>query len=247
MSGQPDVDETRVGQQILDLAARHGLPPAAADQLAALLDLVVTDPRAPTTVRHRSKVLEDHLADSLVALELPETRAALTIVDLGAGAGFPGLPLAIARPDAHVVLVESSGRKCSFISRAILACCAGNAEVVWARAESWANGAGSSDLVTARALASLEVVAEYAAPLLKLGGTLIAWRGQRDPDVEGAAALAADELGLRLGEIHRVNPYLGAEHRYLHLMSKVRDTPAGFPRRPGIAHKRPLGARRRAV
>jgi 16S rRNA (guanine527-N7)-methyltransferase len=87
------------------------------------------------------------------------------------------------------------------------------------------------------------VVVEYAAPLLEVGGTLVAWRGQRDPDEEHAAARAAAEVGLETGEILRVQPYPTAKNRYLHLMSKVMDTPPGFPRRPGMATKRPLGSR----
>jgi 16S rRNA (guanine527-N7)-methyltransferase len=95
--------------------------------------------------------------------------------------------------------------------------------------------------VTARALAPLEVVAEYAAPLLAVGGTLVAWRGRRDADAEALAARAADQLGLEPGEIVQVQPFPGAKNRYLHLMSKVTETPLGFPRRPGMATKRPLG------
>jgi len=232
---------------IRDLAARYHLPAAAVAQLSALLELVASDPRAPTTVRDPAAIIADHLADSLVALELAEVRAAATISDLGAGAGFPGLPLAMALPDARVCLVESSSRKCAFISRAILASGVRNAEVVCSRAESWAAGLGVSDLVTVRALASLDVVAEYAAPLLRLGGTLLVWRGQRDEAAEEAAAAVSFELGLEIREIRAVTPYAGAKHRHLHLMSKVRETPTQFPRRPGMAQKRPLAGRRRAV
>ena len=101
-----------------------------------------------------------------MALELAEVRGATAIADLGAGAGFPGLPLAIALPGAQVRLVESNGRKCAFIAGAIEACELPNAMPVHARAESWPEGLGACDLVTARALAPLAVVAEYAAPLL---------------------------------------------------------------------------------
>ena len=233
--------------RIRELATRYTLCEAAAEQLSALLGLVSSDPLAPTTLRAPEAVVDDHLADSLVALELAQARSAATIADLGAGAGFPGLPLAIARPDARVFLVESSSRKCAFIVRAIAATGLTNAEVVCSRAESWVAGLGSCDLVTARALASLDVVAEYAAPLLRIGGTLIVWRGQRDRVAEGAAAIVAPELGLELCEIREVAPYPGAEHRHLHLMSKVRETPSQFPRRPGMAQKRPLAGRRPAV
>jgi 16S rRNA (guanine527-N7)-methyltransferase len=206
-----------------------------------LLELVATDPHSPTTARDRVAILNDHLADSLVALELTPVRVAKTIADLGAGAGFPGIPLAIALPDSAVTLVESNRRKCVFIERALAACGISNARVVNARAEAWHDGLGQSDLATARALAPLAVVAEYAAPLLRVGGTLVAWRGRRQPEVESGASEAATALGLEIGPIIGVHPYSTAEHRYLHLMLKVKETPERFPRRPGVARKRPLG------
>lgn len=223
------------------LAERYALSGAQRGQLDVLVDRVAGDPEAPTTVTDRAPILRDHLADSLVALELPEVRAAKAIADLGAGAGFPGLPLAIALPHARVTLVESNGRKCAFISAAIEACSLDNAAAIHARAESWPQGLASCDLVTARALAPLAVVAEYAAPLLAIGGWLVAWRGRRDPDDEAAGARAGAELGLDAGAVTRVEPYPGALHRHLHLMHKVAPTPDRFPRRPGMARKRPLG------
>jgi 16S rRNA (guanine527-N7)-methyltransferase len=228
-------------ERIEELASRYHLPGTAAAQLEALLSYVVADAHAPTTVRDPERIVDDHLADSLVALELEPVRRATAVSDLGAGAGFPGLPLAIALPAALVRLVESNGRKCEFIARAADACGLGNADVVHARAEAWPEGIGSSDLVTARALGSPDVVAEYAAPLLHRGGSLVIWRGRRDREAEAAAERAAAQLGLHVQEPSRVTPYPGTEHRYLHVMSKVRDTPPGFPRRPGMARKRPLG------
>jgi 16S rRNA (guanine527-N7)-methyltransferase len=206
-----------------------------------LLDRVAGDPEAPTTVTDRDAILRDHLADSLVALGLPEVRAATTIADLGSGAGFPGLPLAIALPAARVSCVESNGRKCTFITAAIEACGLGNAAAVHTRAEEWADGLDACEIVTARALAPLAVVAEYAAPLLTMGGSLVAWRGRRDAEDEDAGARAAAELGLEPVRVDRVEPYPGALHRHLHVLRKVAPTPERFPRRPGIARKRPLG------
>jgi 16S rRNA (guanine527-N7)-methyltransferase len=149
--------------------------------------------------------------------------------------------LAIALPTAAVRLVESNGRKCAFIAGAIEAGEVSNAVAIQARAESWTDGLGACDLVTARALAPLPVVAEYAAPLLAVGGALVVWRGQRDPADEAAGARAAAELGLEPGAVTRVEPYPGALHRHLHVMEKVAPTPDRFPRRPGMARKRPLG------
>jgi 16S rRNA (guanine527-N7)-methyltransferase len=179
-----------------------------------------------------------------VALELEAVRGARAIADLGAGAGLPGLPLAIALPGAEVCLVESNRRKCEFIAHAASACSVSNADVVNRRAEAWPEGISRFDLVTARALAPLPVVAEYAAPLLRVGGKLVAWRGQRDAADEAAGRAAARELGLEMGEIVRVEPYPGAVNRHLQPMIKVAETPGRFPRRPGMARKRPLGAAR---
>ncbi|MGH2913906.1 MAG: 16S rRNA (guanine(527)-N(7))-methyltransferase RsmG [Solirubrobacteraceae bacterium] len=223
------------------LAQRHGLEAGAPRRLEALLRCVTDDDRAPTAVEGRDAILRDHLADSLVALDLPQVRAATRIADLGSGGGFPGLPLAIALAGAEVALIESNGRKCEFIAHAISACGASNARAVHARIESWTEGLASCDLVVARALASLPVVVEYAAPLLGIGGALVAWRGRRDAAEEAAGAGAAALLGMAPGPVAAVAPYPEALHRHLHVMTKVAATPDRFPRRPGVARKRPLG------
>jgi 16S rRNA (guanine527-N7)-methyltransferase len=225
------------------LAERYDLPAEAMERLAGFHRLLVEDPLAPTAVRDPRKVIDDHLADSLVALELEPIGAARSLADLGSGAGVPGLPLAIALPGVSVVLVESASRKCAFLERAIVRCGVDNTRAVHARLESWPDGIESFDVVTARALAPLHVVVEYAAPLLTLGGTLVAWRGRRDSAAEAAAARAADEVGLEPGPVVPVKPYPAAQSRHLHLMSKVTPTPSLFPRRPGMAVKRPLGTR----
>jgi 16S rRNA (guanine527-N7)-methyltransferase len=235
---KPDVE-------LVSLAERYGLPASAAPQLAALLEALACDPHAPTTVREPAQAIHTHLADSLVALEVTDVRAARAIADLGAGAGFPGLPLAIALPNARVALVESVARKCAFIRGAAGAAGLTNVEVVAERAEAWSAGIGTRDLVTARALAPLAVLAEYAAPLLREGGVLVAWKGRRDPQEERDAASAVALLGLEIAEIRPVQPYPRAEHRHLHVLRKVAPTPDRFPRRPGMARKRPLSAKNR--
>ncbi|HTT30985.1 MAG TPA: 16S rRNA (guanine(527)-N(7))-methyltransferase RsmG [Solirubrobacteraceae bacterium] len=223
------------------LAERYALPDNAVPRLLAFHRLLVEDPLAPTAVRDPLKAIDDHLADSLVGLEIEPVRTAGTIADLGSGAGLPGLPLAIALPGARVALVDSLSRRCAFLERAVAVSEATNARVVNARAEVWPEGLAAFDVITARALAPLPVVVEYAAPLLTVGGMLVAWRGRRNPRDEVAGDRAAAQLGLEPVEIRHMQPFLGAEHRYLHLMSKVTETPSGFPRRPGMATKRPLG------
>jgi 16S rRNA (guanine527-N7)-methyltransferase len=219
---------------------RHGLNESQLEQLAGVLGELAVDESAPTTVRDQARATDIHVADSLVALELGVVRAARTIADLGAGAGFPGMALAVALPRSEVVLVESQARKCAFMERVAAAAAIGNVRVECARVEEWHKGMGSSDVVVARALAAQAVVLEYAAPLLRLGGTLVDWRGRRDAAAEAVAVAAATELGLRLVEIRKVEPYEGVRDHHLHVYVKESQTPPRFPRRAGIARKRPL-------
>lgn len=223
------------------LGERFGLSPAQIARLDRFAVILASDEHAPTTVRDPGRIRDDHLADALVGLRVEVIPAALTIADLGAGAGVPGIPLAIALPGSHVTLVEGNGRKCDFMRAAAAELDLDNVEVVHGRAETWVDGLGRMDVVTARALAPLDVVAEYAAPLLRLGGALVAWRGQRDGDDEAAGGRAAEILGLSVEEPLRVVPYPGALNRYLHVMVKTTPTPDRFPRRDGVARKRPLG------
>lgn len=221
------------------LLARYSLPSQAAASLASLLDSLEGE-HAPTAVHERSRALDLHLADSLVALEVDGVRRARQIADLGAGAGFPGLALAVALPSAHVTLVESSRRKCAWIDCASAAAGLLNTTAVAVRAEAWPAGLDTQDLVIARALAALPVLVEYAAPLLRLGGQAVFWKGRRDAAEEADGAFAAEELGFEPATVVEVEPFEGAEHRHLHVVRKVAPTPARFPRRPGIAVKRPL-------
>jgi 16S rRNA (guanine527-N7)-methyltransferase len=157
--------------------------------------------------------------------------------------------LAIALPAARVDLIESVGRKAAVIDRLRQAAKIDNARAVVTRAEEWARtppslggGREAYDAVTARAVAGLPVLVEYAAPLLRLSGVLVAWKGGRDPAEEGLGRGAADEVGLAPVGVLRVEPFAGARNRHLHVYRKVAPTPGRFPRRPGAAAKRPLGA-----
>jgi 16S rRNA (guanine527-N7)-methyltransferase len=210
-------------------------------QIRAVLSLLEADEHAPTAIRAQEQAMQAHVADSLVALELEVVRHARRIADLGSGAGFPGLALAIALPEAEISLVESQGRRCEFLLRLAGGAHVDNAHVVCARAEEWVEGASNQDLVVARALAYQAVVLEYAAPLLRIGGALVDWRGKREPTAETVADRAARTLGLAREDVCRVVPFEGATDRHLHVFVKTAATPPRFPRRPGIARKRPLG------
>lgn len=208
----------------------------------SLLTGLAGEPSPPTTVTDPDEAAAVHVADSLSGLTVTSLREARSIADIGAGAGFPGLVLAVALPDARVDLIESTARKCEVIGRLAGVAGASNATAIAARAEEWAagEGAGRYDVVTARALAALPVLVEYAAPLLEPGGRLIAWKGARDPEEELAGAEAAGIVGLEPRDPVEVVPFAGSRARTLYVYEKVAATPDRFPRRPGMATKRPL-------
>jgi len=215
--------------------------------LFAKLEALSAEADPHTTAADREAALELHVADALSGLEVPELVSARRIADIGAGAGFPGLVLAIALPRAQVDLVESTGRKTAVVDRLIRAAKVSNARSITTRAEelgtvpaALGGGRDAYEAVTARAVGSLAVLAEYAAPLLREGGVLVAWKGARDPSEEAAGGAAAEQLGMAVDAVLPVKPFPSAENRHLHVLRKISPTPPGFPRRPGMARKRPL-------
>jgi 16S rRNA (guanine527-N7)-methyltransferase len=219
------------------------LDPADRERLEAILALLASERASVSSVTDPGRAWKVHVADSLTGLEVEDLRVAQRIADIGSGAGFPGLPLAVALPAAQVDLVESVGRKCEFIERAIEAAGLTNARVFNVRSEELAgrDGREAYDAVTARAVGRLSTLAELASPVLRDDGVLIAWKGRRDADEEVQAERAAETLAMRPEEILPVGPYAGSEHRHLHVLRKAGPTPPDLPRRPGIAKKRPRG------
>lgn len=216
-----------------------------------LLEALAAEPDPHTTVSEPAQARDTHIADSLSGLEVTDLARARRIADLGAGAGFPGLPLAIALPTTKVDLIESAGRKTAVIDRLIQAAKVDNARSVKARAEEWGavvpalgGGREAYDAVTARAVASLPVLVEYAAPLLRPSGVFVAWKGSVDEAETRLGRGAAAELGMALEEVRRVEPFESARERHLWVFRKLAPTPEGYPRRPGMAAKRPLGTLR---
>jgi 16S rRNA (guanine527-N7)-methyltransferase len=219
------------------------LDPRGREALSRVLELLAAE-RASVSSVVDERAWKVHVDDSLTGLEVPELAEAGRVADVGAGAGFPGLVLAVALPAGQVDLIESVGRKCEFMRRAIDAARIENAEVVNARSEELAAGSGRErfDAVTARAVGRLSTLAELASPLLREGGVLIAWKGRRDEQEELELERAADALAMEPERILAVGPYAGSRHRHLHVMRKSGETPADLPRRPGMAKKRPRGS-----
>jgi 16S rRNA (guanine527-N7)-methyltransferase len=219
------------------------LDSAARAALETVLRLLAEERASVSSVTEPGRAWKVHVADSLTGLEIPDLRNAPRIADIGSGAGFPGLVLAVALPSSQVDLVESVGRKCEFIRRAIDAAGIANAHVLNARSEELAKGEGREAYaaVTARAVGRLSTLAELASPLLEENGVLVAWKGKRDPEEEAQLARAVEALAMRPERILHVGPFAGSEHRHLHVLRKAGPTPAGLPRRAGMAKKRPAG------
>lgn len=221
---------------------RPWLDPSLIGRLEPMLELLESSHVSLSSVTDRERAAEVHVADSLSGLAVDEVANARRVVDLGAGAGFPGIPLALALPAARFTLIDSVGRKVEFMNEAIAALGLENAVAIKIRSEDWARAEGreSSDLVIARAVAPLEALAELASPLLAEGGFLVAWKGEREEESERRVGLLGSRLAMELDRIEPVTPYPGSRKRNLYVLKKSGPTPEMLPRRAGMVRKRPL-------
>lgn len=237
-----------VASRLNELARFYSLPAGTEPRLERLLGLIAGAPVSITAVREPSRAVEAHVADSLSGLLIPQLREASSLADLGSGGGFPGLVLAAALPATTVTLVESVQKKASFLEAAATELDLRNVAVVAQRAEDWSAGRASQAVVTARALAPLTTLVEYAAPLLEGDGSLVAWKGPAADAELADADTAAQLLGMSPPRPMPVPPGLvgGAEGLRLYVSSKVSPTPESYPRRAGMARKRPIRASSRA-
>jgi 16S rRNA (guanine527-N7)-methyltransferase len=231
---------------LLQTSGPFDLPPGFADAAQRYVALLLDANRRLnlTRVVEPEAVARLHLLDSLAALPLLDELAPDSAVDLGSGGGVPGIPLALARPDARWLLVDSVGKKAAALRDFVGALGLPNVEVVADRAEVLGRHPAHRerhDAVVARACAALPVLVELALPLLRVGGQLIAWKGPlADGDEElGRGRLAAGQLGGGPVTIQPSLPALGG-HTFV-LVPKDRDSPGRYPRRPGEPGRRPLG------
>ena len=226
------------------MSSAERLTPGGRLALEKVLALLASERASVSSVRRGPRAWDIHVLDSLSGLAIPELVAASRIADVGSGSGFPGLALAVARPEAEVDLVESVERKCGFMRRAASEAEIGNGRVICERAETWAAGDGREaySAVTARAVGRLATLAELASPLLRQGGVLVAWKGRRDADEEAEAARAEAHTAMRPEAVLAVTPFPESRNRHLHVLRKCGSTPENLPRRPGVAKRKPYGA-----
>ena len=196
-----------------------------------------------TSVTDRNQIEIKHFLDSLSCLTAMHPRPGERIVDIGTGAGFPGIPIRIACPQVNVVLVESIGKKAQFCQHVVDQLELANVEVINSRAEQVGRlpeYRESFDWAVARAVAKLPTLLEYMLPLVKVGGGAIAQKGETAPAESQSAAVALEVLGGKLEEIIPVELPGVTETRHLVVVLKSAATPEQYPRRPGIPSKRPL-------
>ncbi len=196
--------------------------------------------------RDPDALLLDHVLDSLSCFLFQPLWVAQTLADVGSGAGLPGIPLKLMSPDLRTTFIESTGKKASFLNYATQNLGFDDVYVKNQRVEEVAaelDQRASYDTVTARAVASLPVLAEYCVPLVREGGHVIAMKGVLSEAELFEGKRAAEQIGARITGVMAV-PMLRemrARDRTLVILQKMRPTPEGYPRRAGTAKKRPLG------
>lgn len=238
----------------MDLLAKHsarlGLN-LTSDQLAQFAKygelLQAGNQRANlTAITDPVEVQVRHYLDSLTAvLAKPHWPDATRVVDIGAGAGFPGVPLKIAFPGIRLTLAESTGKKTAFLEDLVNQLALDDAEVLTIRAEDLGRTEGyrgQFDVALARSVAGLPTLVEYALPLCKGHGHLLAWKSSDGPVEVKMSANALSEIGGKVAGTHSVNllsPPLPPD-RWIISVEKVRRTPGRYPRRVGVPAKQPL-------
>jgi 16S rRNA (guanine527-N7)-methyltransferase len=184
-----------------------------------------------------------HFLDSLSCLLVMRGQAPGRVIDIGTGAGFPGLPLKIVRPQIRLTLVEATGKKVDFCQHVVTSLRLEAVQVIHARAEEighWPDHRQAYDWALARAVAAMPVLVEYLLPLLRIGGRAIAQKGDTGPAEAHAAEKALRLLGGRVQQVVPVELPTVVESHYLVVVEKTAATPDEYPRRAGMPAKRPL-------
>jgi 16S rRNA (guanine527-N7)-methyltransferase len=231
----------RVAQSLLGVRLTTAQLAALTCYEAELLDwntrFNLTAIDTPETVRIK------HFLDSLTCLMAMKDRPIERVVDVGTGAGFPGLPIKIAYPSIRLTLIDSVGKKIDFCQHVARRLGLENVQVIQGRAEELGQlpeHREQYDWAVARSVAILPVLAEYTLPLVRVGGGMLAMKGESAPAEAHSAESALPLLGGRLKRLVPVTLPGVADERYLVVVDKVAGTPREYPRRVGVPAKRPL-------
>ncbi|MEX2142963.1 MAG: 16S rRNA (guanine(527)-N(7))-methyltransferase RsmG [Anaerolineales bacterium] len=197
-----------------------------------------------TSITEFEQIRSKHFLDSLSCWLALRWQPLGLLIDVGTGAGFPGLPLKILQPELQVTLVEATAKKASFLHHIVQVLRLDGVTVLPKRAEELGQLPEHRlvyDWALARAVAPMAVLAEYLLPFVKIGGFAMAQKGKDASTEAEAAKPAIEKLGGELNEVLQVNIPGLAEERWLVVLKKTAPTPAAYPRRAGIPSKRPLG------
>jgi 16S rRNA (guanine527-N7)-methyltransferase len=194
-----------------------------------------------TALKEDSDIIDKHFIDSLLIFRYETIIEGARFADVGTGGGFPGIPIKIYRPDIHLSLIESIGKKARFLNHVVDTLKLDNVEVMNERVEVIGHSKEHReryDIAVARCVARLPILAEYCLPLVSVGGKFIAYRGQESEVEVKEAKNAIEKLGGRFIKIERdeINP----ERRSLIFIEKVKNTPDQYPRQTGKIDKKPL-------
>lgn len=196
-----------------------------------------------TAIREPEKIRIKHFLDSFSCMCALRESPLECLIDVGTGAGFPGLPLKIIQPDLKLTLVESVGKKADFCQHIVQSLHLEDVQIVQERAEAVGQDAAhreNYDWAVARAVGNMQILAEYLIPLVKVGGAVLAMKGESGPAEAHAAENAFDLLGGHLRKIIPITLPGVVEQRYLVVVDKIAATPHQYPRRVGLPAKRPL-------
>jgi 16S rRNA (guanine527-N7)-methyltransferase len=196
-----------------------------------------------TAIRDVKGIRTKHFLDSFSCVLAWKATPPESLIDIGTGAGFPGIPLKIIYPNTKVTLVESVGKKAMFCQHIVSLLGLEGVEVINARAEDLGQMREHREKYNwgiARAVAKMQVLAEYLLPLVQVGGTMLAQKGESGPAETHAAENAVKLLGGEVRQLVSVTLPGVVEERHLVLVDKVATTPPGYPRKPGVPGKKPL-------
>lgn len=196
-----------------------------------------------TAIRDVESIRVKHFLDSLSCVLAWKTNPPKRMIDVGTGAGFPGIPIKILYPNMHLTLVESVGKKVTFCQHMVEALGLEDVTVIHARAEDLGQKREHREIydwAVARAVANLNVLSEYLLPLVKVGGVMLAQKGENAPAEAQSAEQAMKLLGGKLKQLIPVNLPGVADDRYLVLVDKAAATPPKYPRNAGVVTKMPL-------
>ncbi len=195
-----------------------------------------------TTIVDKDDIIIKHFVDSLALIRLSDL-SGKTLIDVGTGAGFPGIPLKIMVPDSKVLLLDSLNKRLSFLDQVISSIGLSGISTLHGRAEDVANDISHRekyDIVLSRAVANLSTLSEYALPFVKKNGSFVSYKsGNVDEELEGSKK-AIDILGGCVNHIERFTLPLSDNERTLIFINKEKNTPKGYPRKAGIPGKKPL-------